>query len=273
MPEGPEVRKTTDFLTNFIGKQFSRFAIISGRYTKTDDGIPNTSDVAILPAKIESVNCKGKFIYFTLSYEKNNKNYYLFNTLGMTGMWSLEKTKHSRFVIFFDDETELYYNDVRNFGTLKFIKEKSELDKKLKSLGPDVLQADIDATGFRNRFLNKPNKTIAECLMDQSVVSGIGNYLKSEILYASKISPYRQIKDISLDEWHALYYNSVTIPATSYKLGGATIKDYRQPNGRKGSFSRRFAVYNCKTDPKNNIILKETTKDNRATYWVPEIQK
>ena len=60
---------------------------------------------------------------------------------------------------------------------------------------------------------------------------------------------------------------------TSYKLGGATIKDYRQPDGKEGTFSRRFAVYNCKTDPKNNIIIKETTKDKRSTYWVPEIQK
>lgn len=271
MPEGPEVRKTTDFLSNFAGKSFHSFAVMSGRYTKTD-GIPNT-EIAGLPAKIEEVNCKGKFIYFSLKDEISNKKYYLFNTLGMTGMWSTEKTKHSRFVIFFDNGENLYYNDIRNFGTLKFIKNKSELDKKLKSLGPDVLNSDIDWQGFRNRFISKPNKTIAECLMNQSLVSGIGNYLKSEILYASKISPHRRIKDINTEEWHSLYFNSVTIPKTSYKLGGATIKDYRQADGTPGSFSRRFAVYNCKTDPKNNIIVKETTKDKRATYWVPEIQK
>ena len=197
----------------------------------------------------------------------------MFNSLGMTGMWTNVHNKHARVCFFFKDVEPLYYTDVRNFGTLKIVDSLKALNKKLDSLGPDVLNCNIDCMGFKEQFIRKPNKTIAECLMNQSVVSGIGNYLKSEILYASKISPYRQIKDITLKEWHELYSNSISIPLTSYNLGGATIKDYRQPNGKKGNFSRRFAVYNCKTDPKNNIIIKETTKDKRSTYWVPEIQK
>ena len=56
-------------------------------------------------------------------------------------------------------------------------------------------------------------------------------------------------------------------------MGGATLATYRQPNGEEGLYSRRFAVYNCKLDPNNNIIVKETTKDKRSTYWVPKIQK
>lgn len=271
MPEGPEVKTTVDFLKTYTGKTVNNFTILSGRYTKKG-GIENMPNVN-LPAKIESVDCKGKFIYFTLSYENNNKKCYLFSTLGMTGMWSDKMTKHARFAISFSEDLILYYNDTRNFGTLKFVLSKETLDKKLKSLGPDVLNCDIDCLGFKNRFIKKPNKTIAECLMNQSVICGVGNYLKSEILYASKISPYRLIKDITEDEWHFLYFYSIAIPKRSYKLGGATIKDYRSPNGEKGKFSRRFAVYNCKLDPKNNIIVKETTKDKRSTYWVPEIQK
>ena len=158
MPEGPEVKITTDFLNNFTGKSFHSFAVLSGRYTKTD-GVPNTN-FAYLPAKIESVNCKGKFIYFSIVNGANSKKYYLFSTLGMTGMWSRKKTKHSRFCIFFDDKDVLYYNDIRNFGTLKFVNDRKVLDKKLKSLGPDVLTAEIDWQGFRNRFIKKQNKTI-----------------------------------------------------------------------------------------------------------------
>jgi len=271
MPEGPEVKITTDFLNNFVGKSFHSFAILSGRYTKTD-GIPNT-EVAGLPAKISSVNCKGKFIYFTLTDEILNKKYYLFNTLGMTGMWSEKESKHSRFVIYFDDDTRLFYNDIRNFGTLKFVHAKKELDKKINSLGPDILKADIDWQGYRNRFLKKPNKTIAECLMSQSTISGVGNYLKAEILYATKISPNRLIKDITNNEWHKLYFETITIAQRSYKLGGATIESYRQPNGEKGLYSRRFAVYNQKSDPLGNEVIKETTADKRTTHWVPSIQK
>ena len=125
MPEGPEVKTTVDFLKTYTGKTISSFSVLSGRYTKKD-GIKNISNVNF-PAKIENVNCKGKFIYFTISYENNNKKCYLFNTLGMTGMWSNKITKHARFAITFNEDLVLYYNDTRNFGTLKFVMSKLEL--------------------------------------------------------------------------------------------------------------------------------------------------
>src|SRR6056300_534285 len=121
MPEGPEVKITTDFLSKFTNKTFSNIAILSGRYTNKD--ISGLDDV-FLPATIKEVNCKGKFIYFTLSSKVNDtcqKYFYLFSTLGMTGMWTEKESKHSRFVIYFDDETKLFFNDIRNFGTLKFV--------------------------------------------------------------------------------------------------------------------------------------------------------
>ena len=47
----------------------------------------------------------------------------------------------------------------------------------------------------------------------------------------------------------------------------------RNENNEKGLYSRRFMVYNHKTDPKGNKVIKETTTDNRSTYWGPGIQK
>lgn len=270
MPEGPEVKTTTDFLSKYTNKTLSGFCVLSGRYAKAG-GVPNDS-AALLPAKIKSVDCKGKFIYFTLKHN-DNQDYYLFSTLGMSGMWSNVKSKHARFAIFFDDESVLYYNDTRNFGTLKFVNEKSVLDKKLKSLGPDILSYDVPLQEFISRFNRKHNKTIAECLMNQSVVSGIGNYLKAEILYRSKLSPHRLVKDINHLEWVSLHFNSKVQIVKAYKLGGATIESYRQPNGAEGLYSRRFAVYNQKTDPSGNQVIKEQTADKRTTHWVPNIQK
>jgi len=269
MPEGPEVRITTDFLKYFENKGFTGYSILSGRYHKK--GVIPGSESCILPSKLIEVNCKGKFIYITFTAEKNT--FYLFSTLGMTGMWSAKRSKHARFVMFFDDGSEVYYNDVRNFGTLKFVNSKADLDKKLKSLGPDILTTNIDQKGYENRFTNKPNKTIAECLMNQSVVSGVGNYLKAEILYCSKVSPHRKIKDIDDSEWKSLHENTITQSRRSYKFGGATIATYRQPNGKEGLYNRRFAVYNQKTDPDGKTVIKEQTADKRTTHWVPEIQK
>lgn len=269
MPEGPEVRKTTDFLTNYKNKVLTGFVSLSGRYVKKGE-IPG-EDSLTLPTVVKSVDCKGKFIYFTLN--DDNKECYLFSTLGMSGMWTNIKSKHSRFMMFFDDDSVLYYNDMRNFGTLKFVNDKKVLDKKLKSLGPDILVNEVCLRDFVGRFNSKPNKTIAECLMNQSVISGVGNYLKAEILYCSKISPHRLIKDISELEWDALHFSARDQITRSYKLGGATIATYRQPNGSEGLYNRRFAVYNQEVDLYGNLVIREHTADKRTTHWVPNIQK
>ena len=78
--------------------------------------------------------------------------------------------------------------------------------------------------------------------MNQKLVSGIGNYLKAECLYASRISPHRACDSLSDEEIDLLFENCKTIIRRSYELGGATISSYRQPNGGDGMFSRRFAV-------------------------------
>ena len=270
MPEGPEVKKTVDWLQRFSGKTLKSVRIISGRYGKKKE-IPGWERFEY-PVLLKDVSCKGKFIYFTFSDEQ--EDYYMFNTLGMSGMWTNVHTKHARVCFFFENAEPLYFTDVRNFGTLKIVTSEKELNKKLDSLGPDVLSdSGMDASVFRKRFLSKPNKTITECLMNQSVISGVGNYLKAEILYASEISPHRLCGDISNKEFGALFDACYWLPRLSYKMGGATLATYRQPNGEEGLYSRRFAVYNQKTCPEGHQIIKETTADKRTTHWVPEIQK
>lgn len=58
----------------------------------------------------------------------------------------------------------------------------------------------------------------------------------------------------------------------SYSSGGASIKTYTRPDGTLGQYSQRFAVYNQKTDPDGNNVVKEKTSDGRTTHWVPSIQ-
>jgi formamidopyrimidine-DNA glycosylase len=268
MPEGPEVKTTTAFLKLYEGKTLTNITVLSGRYTKKPlHNINNPS--WRLPRVINSVNCKGKFIYFSLS-----KDVYFFSTLGMTGIWSNSFSKYSRIKLEFSDESmPLYYNDMRNFGTFKIILTKKELDKKLKSLGPDILGIDIPLEIFKAQFLKKSEKTIAEQIMNQSVVSGVGNYLKAEILYRAKVSPHRKVSTISDTEWKDILKHSQDIARLSYETGGATIQNYLTPEGKKGLYSQRFAVYNQKTSPCGNQVIKEQTLDKRTTHWVPAVQK
>jgi len=269
MPEGPEVRKVTDQLLETVGgKVLTDIAIVSGRYAKKDpDGCQ--AFTALLPMQVSKVDCKGKFIYFQMG----NPEWTIWSTLGMTGAWSKTASEHTRLMFVFEDGTQIFYNDMRNFGTIKFVKGKAQLTKKLGSLGPDMLQEDLSDSEFKRLVRRKGHKTLPEILMDQKVISGVGNYLKAEALYLAKLSPHRKGNSLTDEELATL---NQTIKATirdSYSHGGSTFKTYADMNGEVGNFSSRFAVYRRETDPLGNKVVSEDTKDKRTTWWVPAVQK
>jgi formamidopyrimidine-DNA glycosylase len=152
---------------------------------------------------------------------------------------------------------------------------KSELSKKLESLGLDMLN---DQTSSMYDFVRKveipkvQKKTVAEMLMNQSLFAGVGNYIKCEMLYRSKISPYRLVQDLTQDEICQLWNWGKLIMRASYDQGGASIRNYRQVNGEPGDFTFEFEVYAQKLDPLGNIVIREETPDGRTTHWVPSLQ-
>ncbi len=270
MPEGPEVRRTTDGLAEcFLNKEIELLEFSSGRYRKKDPfGYFDFCEE--LPRLVTGVSCKGKFIYFLFADGSS-----LWNTLGMSGYWSAKHGRYCRAALTTTDHWTMFYNDMRNFGTFKFTNSHEDLVKKLDSIGPDLLSGDVSSEQFVQRLTQgkRVNKPISQLLMDQSVVSGIGNYLKAEILYSARISPHRLCRDITEDEFDVLFRHARSIMKFSYESGGATIKNYRDTSGKNGVYTRRFAVYNQKNDPLGHEVIREKTADKRTTHWVPELQK
>ena len=269
MPEGPEVRKTTDGLAEcFLNREIELLEFSSGRYGRKDP-VGYLDFCEDLPKLVTGVGCKGKFIYFLFADGSS-----LWNTLGMSGYWSSTPGKHVRAAMSTTDHSTMFYNDMRNFGTFKYTSSQDDLNKKLSSLGPDLLSEDVSLELFKQSLLKgrRSQKPISQLLMDQSVVSGIGNYLKAEILYSARISPHRLCKDITEEELQSLFHASRSIIKLSYESGGATIKNYKAPSGKNGVYTRRFAVYNQKNDPLGHNVVREKTADKRTTHWVPELQ-
>jgi formamidopyrimidine-DNA glycosylase len=266
MPEGPEVKRIVDQLNEALaGKTLKGIKILGGRYVKkTPDGIADFS--TRLPVQIDSVGCKGKFIYFRVG------NWAIWNTLGMSGTWSQTYNTHSR-VLFEFENKKVFFTDMRNFGTLKFVEGKAKLQKKLDSLGPDMLAEDVTQTKFNWMLKKHGTKTVAEVLMNQKVMSGVGNYIKAEALYLAKISPHRQCYTLTANECIELKRAIRSVITTSYETGGSTFKTYSDFNDEVGTFSDRFMVYGRKIDPQGNKVIKQETKDKRTTHWVPAIQK
>lgn len=109
--------------------------------------------------------------------------------------------------------------------------------------------------------------------MDQSVVSGVGNYVKAEALYEAELSPRREVRDLSTVEIERLRRAITNVMLVSYRSGGATIATYRQGNGEPGKTQERFACYGRKEDVYGRKIVKEQTRDQRTTWWCPDVQR
>lgn len=271
MPEGPEVHLFRDLLDSKVsGKKLENFRVISGRYEK---GIivGHKEFKELLPAKIISIKCKGKFLYFQF-----DNGYYLWSTLGLTGKWNLDRNLHSRITLEFKD-FNIYYEDSRNFGTKKFVNSEYEMEKKLKSIGPDILNEKTSYYDFKikiKKFRNQ-KKLISSALLDQKLVSGIGNYARADILWVAKIDPHRMLKSLSDDDLKAIFNAAKYVLMSHYKSAKSLDLGKIYPKKTElyyEKYKRQYLVYQQKTDPLDNPVKKEKIK-GRTMHWVPKIQK
>jgi len=167
----------------------------------------------------------------------------------------------------------VYFNDQRNFGTLKLVYGPQKLQKKLFNLGPDIFSQETTISVFSKRLRNKCTWNITKALMNQSVIAGIGNYIKAESLWLAEINPLMSISDISDSNIKLLYQAIRDVAFTSYDNGGATFLTHKNFSGETGDYSDRFLCYNRKIDAEGNSVIKTDTPDGRKTHWSPDKQK
>ena len=165
----------------------------------------------------------------------------------MTGGWSSELTKHCHFRVF-DGNNELFFKDVRKFGNMKIIT-KTQFNNKFNATY-DLLNKSYNIKKHLNYLEEKVNtrKSICSTIMDQKFFPGVGNYIKSESLYASKIHPEEKWGNLSREMKIELIKKTKEVMKKSYKAGGAELKDFKNPF-HSSNFTLK--VYG-KTHTKNN---------------------
>lgn len=271
MPEGPELRYSRDFLRRILlGQEITGFQRChTGRYSvKLPEGFEEAS--SRLPFLVESIDTRGKFIWWTL-VAKDGSHWYMHNTYGMSGGWFKEAGRHTCLIAEVGDR-RIFFNDPRHFGTVKFVGSEAQHLKKLRTLGPCIFDPGMTPEIFAKNILRKPSRTIAEALMDQSVVAGVGNYLKAEILHRTGVSPWRQVSEVTAEEFLSLHAETVACAESSYRSQGATIMTYRTPDGEEGEAQFDFQVYGQKTCPQGHDVRNEETPEGRTSWWCPVCQ-
>jgi len=268
MPEGSECKLTAEFLARSLsGRTIQRVEMMSGRYLrKPFDGFERFSQT--LPKQVVGVGCHGKFIYLLLDDGSSS----LWSTLGMTGYWSKLISGHPRVALMLDNDEVIYYHDTRNFGTLRWSGGRKELKQKLETLGPDMLSEDVSHERFQGALLKRPKITLAEALMNQHIIAGVGNYIKAESLWLAKLSPHRIVDSLTLEEFEMLNDSIKRVMRTAYNSLCQITEQNQDIKDENSSYLDELNCYRKKTDPDGAEIIKEATKDGRTTWWAPTAQ-
>ena len=221
---------------------------------------------------------RGKFILVPTI----NENIFLIH-LGMSGQIKIRensetllKHDHVRITIKSNNDKIYFitYNDPRRFGYIDLFNNR-EINQHflLKKLGVEPLEKELNVDYLETIF-KKKTKSIKETLMDQSVIAGIGNIYASEILFKAKINPYRSVQTLKREEIKSIIKATRQILQKSIKVGGTTLQNHLQPNGKLGYFVQKLRVYgkNNKKCKRCKYLISVSIISNRSTYFCNNCQ-
>lgn len=217
---------------------------------------------------------KGKWLIFDLG------DYYLTSHLRMEGKYFVKESneeieKHEHIIFSFDDGTDLRYHDTRKFGRMCLLK-KNELAnyEAIKKQGIEPIDKSLTKEYLYDSFKkrNLPMKTL---LLDQTIISGLGNIYADEVLFASGINPLKQGIEITLKECQKIVDSSKKIIEQAIKNGGTTIRSYTSSLGVEGTNQNYLKVHKregekCLTC---HSIIERIKVGGRSTYFCPKCQK
>jgi formamidopyrimidine-DNA glycosylase len=267
LPELPEVETVRASLAPLLtGRTFERVEIRDGRLTRPFD--PELVAAELRGERVAAVERRGK--YLLLRFDTGRT---LVVHLRMTGSFRGDETPHTRAVITLDDATRIVYRDVRRFGTWLLL-EPGELDAYLDArLGAEPL-----GRGFGPRALAAAlegrRAPIKAALLDQRTVAGLGNIYVDEALWRARIHPLKPARELDADEVRDLQRAIRAALRMGIARQGATLRDYAQPDGRRGGMQHEFKVYGRGGEPcdRCGTPIEKTRVGGRGTWYCPTCQ-
>ena len=240
MPELPEVETIRRGLAPLVeGRVLERLDVSDPRWCAPL--APSALAEAVEGRRIERLGRRGKYLVFELT-----DDVFLLGHLRMTGTLLYDPSPEQRYArvrFGLDDGHHLLFCDPRRFGTGELAVGTEALDAFFATrLGVEPLGDEF--TAERLRALAKGRRApIKAFLLDQTKVAGVGNIYADEALFRARIHPLRPAGMLKRQQLEALREAVVASLEAGIGAGGATIDDYRQPDGVRGSFQDEFLVH------------------------------
>ena len=269
MPELPEVETVKNTLKKqILGKKIYRVDIFYDGIIATDVDLFKKN---VIGEHFIDIKRRGKFLIFELDH------YYLVSHLRMEGKYFIKpesdkKEKHEH-VIFYLDDVTLRYHDTRKFGKMYLVsKANLYIETPLAHLGKEPWDDTLNSDYLLAQYhVNTPVKTL---LLNQDILTGIGNIYADEILFMSHINPMKKGCNLTSGDCDNIINNTRKVLSSAIEMGGTTIRSYTSSLGVTGHFQGNLLVHNrvgekCKEC--GSIIVK-TKVNGRGTYYCPNCQ-
>jgi formamidopyrimidine-DNA glycosylase len=180
---------------------------------------------------------------------------------------------HVRAVVSLDDGSDVVYRDVRRFGTWLLL-EAEEVEAYLSMrLGEEPFSARFTAAALGRRLAGRraPLKAV---LLDQRSLAGMGNIYVDEALWRARLHPLRPAGTLTAPELRRLHRAVRAALEAGIRRQGATLRDYRLPDGGRGSMQDEFRVYGRLGEPcdRCGTPIEKTRVGGRGTWYCPRCQ-
>ena len=275
MPELPEVETVRRSLLDLIiGKTIKSIDVFYERIIQSD---VDEFKSLLIGETFRDIDRYGKFLIFILDH------YILVSHLRMEGKYFLkesqekeEKQKHEHIIYNFTDGTTLRYNDTRKFGRIELFKTNDvsviKTKEPLCKLGIEPISGNLSVRYLREKFKNK-KEPIKTALLDQSIITGLGNIYVDEVCFMSRLHPCKKASSLSDEELERIIDSSKKVLEKAIALGGTTIRSFISSHAATGMFQNELLVHTKEHCPVCNSKIEKIRVGGRGTYFCPQCQK
>jgi formamidopyrimidine-DNA glycosylase len=273
VPELPEVETVRARLEPVLtGRRFERVEILDPRVTRPVE--PQEVAAELEGEVVEAVDRRGKYLIFRFETGR-----VLLIHLRMTGTVRHERDgtpehdPHLRVVVTLDDGSDVIYRDVRRFGTWLLLEPGEETDYLAQRLGEEPLSRRFTPASLAAR-LSRRRAPVKAALLDQRAAAGVGNIYADEALWRARIHPLRPAGGLNREEIAALRSGIREALKMGIARQGATLRDYRDPNGARGRMQEEFRVYGRAGEPcfRCGTPIEKIRAGGRGTWFCPACQ-
>lgn len=276
MPELPEVETVRSGLAELITGKTIDHVLIRWPKIVTNDRLEFES--LVKGATFLGIDRRGKYLLFRL-----DNGYTMVSHLRMEGKYRVTpknneeqiNDKHAHVLFYLTNGEVLIYLDVRKFGRMTLVPNGQENTLSgLKTLGPEPTEEDFKFPPFYTALQSKKT-AIKPLLLNQKVVTGLGNIYVDEVLWASKIHPLYPANEISKAKVKHLHDATIEEMKVAIAAKGTTIRSYTDSFGDSGGFQFSLNVYGQtgKPCPRCQTPIKKIKVDGRGTHFCPYCQK